>query len=267
MIELFDANIQSTVENIKTKEIPRRVVLEVGIGGSSSPFLNGQNIEDYKDAHLIRTDIFTGEESEEERKYKAEKFGGFAGSGNIVLARKFDKVLLDRSADVFKGDIEYINCEANKIPVDDNSVDEIFIANVFSAPGFRSQDKGKILREFRRVLKSGGELVFAETYTPQCALDNAYRDSDRKVFEKAINEYVAMLVAVSGLELKAVEFPKFSKVADTRREKGLSCEKFLSQYQYGKKFFGVDFLPSPARPDPDYKFIVVLSKKQSSAEE
>ena len=102
MIELFDANIQSTVENIKTKEIPRRVVLEVGIGGSSSPFLNGQNIEDYKDAHLIRTDIFTGEESEEERKYKAEKFGGFAGSGKSGMVNQPNHHIILKQVNLLK---------------------------------------------------------------------------------------------------------------------------------------------------------------------
>lgn len=244
----------------ETKEKPSKTVLEIGAGGSSSPYLNDANIEHYRNAHIIRADLWRGSESETQRKDLERKFGGFGGSGSLEQAKERDSKRIDSLEEPFKGKIEYMSCDAKNTPFGDETIDEIYMANVFSAPGFYRQDRNAILIELKRILKKGGELIFAETYTPQCALKGVDRGSDRKSFERALKKYVEELSSVSGLTVKTVEFPRYSKEADSKREQGKDCEEFLSRYPYGKRMFGNDFIPRPPAPYPDYKFIIVLTK-------
>ena len=243
------------------REKPRQVILEIGAGGSQSPYLNDDNIARYGDAHLIRTDLYSGSESDISRRNLEQKFGGFGASGSLKQAKEQDSKRIDGLKEQFRGKIDYMSCDAQKMPFGDEAINEVYMANVFSAPGFWQQDRNAILLELKRILKKGGELILAETYTPECALKGVDRDSGRWSFKKALDKYVSKLTSISGLTVKTVEFPKYSKEADKKREQGQDCEWFLSKYPYGKKMFGNKFIPYPTGLNPNYKFIIVLVKK------
>jgi len=260
-IEIFDSGAKREQRESKEKN-GGFISLEIGAGGSQSLFLNDENVKNYKEAHIIRTDLWVGNESEEERKEMERKYGGFGGSGNLLQAKEKDKKQIDKLGERFKGKIDYIKCDAEQLPLNNESVNEIYIANVFSAPGFgrQKENKEKIIKEAARVLKKGGEFIIAETYTPECALKGVDRDSNRKEFAEALNEFADEFTSY-GFKIKSIEFPKYSKQAYYEAKKGLSCDKFLSQYPYGRKIFGKNFIPFPPAPHPDYKFIIVLTRQ------
>lgn len=255
------------VRDVKVGEIkevierPRRVVLEIGAGGSGSPYLNDANIRHYSNAYLIRVDLRQGDEDEVQIRDLTERFGGAGESGSLLQAKERDRQRIGDLDGRFTGKIDYIKCDATHMPYEDETVDEIYMANVFSSPCFRTQNRAGILQEIKRVLRRDGILILVETYTPECALKSVYRDCSRKSFQNAINTYIRELIGSSGLLLETVEFPEYSASADQARDEGRNCDKFLSKYPYGKRMVGDDFIPRPPAPYPDYKFIIVLTKK------
>lgn len=260
-IEMFGSGAKREQLESKEKE-GEYICLEIGAGCSRSPLLNEENIENYEGAHIIRSELWVGNESREERNKMEIKYGGFGGSGNLLAAKENDKRQIDKLGNRFKGIIDYIKCGAEQLPLGNESVNEIYIANVFSAPGFwrQKENKEKIIKETARVLKKGGELIIAETYTPQIALEGIDRGSKRKHFEKALTIFANEFTSY-GYIIKTIEFPKYSERAYRERIKGLSDDKYLSHYPYGRKMFGKNFPPYPASPNPDYKFIIVLTKE------
>lgn len=260
-IEIFDSGAEKEQRESKEKE-KKFISLEIGAGGSRSPLLNEENIENYERAHIIRTELWAGNESEEERKEMEKKYGGFGGSGNLLQAKEKDKRQIDKLGEKFKGKIDYIKCGAEQLPLDNESVNEIYLANVFSAPGFwrQKENKEKIIKEAARVLKKGGEFIIAETYTPECALKGVDRSSNRKQFKKALTRFANEFTSY-GYTIKSIEFPEYSERAYHEQEKELPYDKYLSRYPYGRKMFDKNFIPSPPAPNPDYKFIIVLTKQ------
>jgi len=238
------------------------VSLEIGAGGSPSYWLYDGNNTRHKNLHVIRTDLWIGSETPEERQRLNNRYGGIGASGSLLRGKKMDERQMDVLKEVTNVKLDYVKCDAGHIPLGDASVNEVYLANVFGAPGFitkQENNKVNMLKEIRRVLKEGGEFIIAETYTPSIALKGVNRDSGRINFGKALREFVDDFTNY-GFKIKSVEFPRFSQEAYDRREKSLPIDDFLKKYPTGKKIFGEYFIPSPATPYPDYKFIIVLTK-------
>ena len=62
--------------------------------------------------------------------------------------------------------------DAKKMPFADSSIDEVVARNVFT---IATEQMEEILREIYRVLKNGGKLTIAETYTPDWLPKNFVR--------------------------------------------------------------------------------------------
>ncbi len=234
----------------------RFVSLEIGPGGSLSPWLSDKNIEAYKDAHIIRVDLNSGTESREERDRLNKEVDGFGGSGTLSRAKQRDDERLEALGGKFIGQIDYVVADARKLLMEDESVDEVYMANVVGAPGLGQSSREILLQEARRVLKRGGELIIAETYTPSVAL-RVSRESSRETFRTALSKFAASIVP-AGFEIKTIEFPEYSREAADADGKGEAYEKFLSRFPYGGRIRADDFVP--LAPD-DYKFVVVVTKQ------
>lgn len=243
----------------KEKE-PGFISLEIGAGGSLSPFLRPENIKRYKSAHLMRVDLFEGGHSDEELLELHQKYGGFGGSGSLLQAQELDQEKIQNAGENFKGQVEYLRCDAAQIPVPTEAVGEVYMANVFSAPGFKRQDNQKVISEVARVLRPHGELIIAETYTSECSLEGVDRDSSRRQFEQAITKFANQFLT-HGFKIKSIEFPKFSQQAYEEMERGSTCDSYLSKYPNGKMLFGTEFIPWPPAPYLNVKFLIVLEKE------
>jgi demethylmenaquinone methyltransferase/2-methoxy-6-polyprenyl-1,4-benzoquinol methylase len=104
------------------------------------------------------------------------KFSDLVGpEGKVVLADINDSMLKvgrDRLLDKgYSGNIEFVQCNAQYLPFEDNSFDVITMAF-----GLRNvTDKDMALREFNRVLKPGGRLLVLEfSHTKNPLLKKAY---------------------------------------------------------------------------------------------
>ncbi len=106
----------------------------------------------------------------------AMKFSDLVGpQGKVVLADINDSMLKvgrDRLLDKgYSDNIEFVQCNAQYLPFEDNSFDVITMAF-----GLRNvTDKDMALREFNRVLKPGGRLLVLEfSHTKNPLLKKAY---------------------------------------------------------------------------------------------
>lgn len=105
------------------------VVLELGVGtGANLPFYPVNQVE-----KLILTDI--------EKRF--------------IVQHKIEK---EKQNQVHKNKIVYMQADAQRIPIEDHSVDTVVATLIFcSVPNVEFG-----LREIKRVLKPGGQLIFIE---------------------------------------------------------------------------------------------------------
>ncbi len=86
--------------------------------------------------------------------------------------------------------IFFLRGSAEKLPFEDNFVDEIFIGNVIGYSRISLKVKDKILKEIERVLKENGLLIIKETLTPFNfdELINYFKEKDINFeLEKVVN--------------------------------------------------------------------------------
>jgi ubiquinone/menaquinone biosynthesis C-methylase UbiE len=76
---------------------------------------------------------------------------------------------IDRSKQDHETERNFVVGDANRLPLRENSIDEIWVENTFGDP-VASFGWGS-LENIARVLKPGGKLFVLETYTPDLALD------------------------------------------------------------------------------------------------
>ncbi len=225
-----------------------RTVLEIGCGRSVAPWLEERNLEEYREAHIVRTDI------------KKEK---------LKDAKESTEGRIEKLGDRFNGKVEYMAADATNLPFESNSLDEVYIANVLGDPDVSEVNaRDKIITEAARVLKENGELIIAEWATPEFAVGiGNTRLTNRETWKFFLDAFTGRLARL-GLEIKTVESPNYQPALDMRdkvpeeyKAIGKAKEEFLSNFPYGKKLISGLILP---RTPADHPFVAVLRKIRSS---
>ncbi len=170
---------------IKEREKFYPKILEIGVGEMFSACLRQVNVDEYKQAYIVRVDI--------SRNGEGRQLNGVAGGLN--KARWRDKLFGSKK---FEGKIDYAQCDAaGALPFKDGQFDSVFITNVFSEPFFAYESESRatvelVLREAARVMTDDGEIIITETYSPWVGPS----------FDK-----LTAIGARLGLEVKACERP------------------------------------------------------------
>ncbi|MFH1713286.1 MAG: methyltransferase domain-containing protein [Candidatus Jacksonbacteria bacterium] len=88
---------------------------------------------------------------------------------------------LDLSSEYIKGRVQIVQGLGEHLPIKENTVDQVFIRNLFTDPSFydvfpltlKNENKyikeriKPIIKELRRIVKKGGKVIIAEVYTPR----------------------------------------------------------------------------------------------------
>ncbi len=233
-----------TADNLKQEKKERysRTVLEIGSGSLKTPWLEDRNLNDYATAHIICTDI----------QHKTIK----------DAAKETDKKLKELG-NKFIGKFDYMAADGKHLPFDENSMDEIYLANVLGDP--KTAEKQKIISEATRVLAINGDLIIVEWATPEYAIGVRSSDIHKEtVWKNALGSFVDQLKKM-GLKVKTIESPDYRSDLSMRgvmepeklKEIFNKREEYLSNFPYTKKFIGGLGIPEVAEAHP---FILVLKK-------
>jgi ubiquinone/menaquinone biosynthesis C-methylase UbiE len=84
---------------------------------------------------------------------------------NIHPFAKSGVKIYQKLSDDLKQDVKFIGSDANDIPLKDSCAFEVRMYNVMSDPDVHN--KMRFLLEARRILRQGGCLSLAETYSPE----------------------------------------------------------------------------------------------------
>lgn len=123
----------STIETRNRQ--PKRVFVEVGCGKIPAPALGTKEISD--DQIYIGIDL---------------------DKNNVDMA---PYSLLDQKIE--KGNIHFIQADGQKLPIPNNSIDEIYFGDVLSS-GFSVTDdvRKRLIQEAHRVLRKNGDIIIKE---------------------------------------------------------------------------------------------------------
>ena len=129
-----------------------------------------------------------------------------AGGKGKVTALDYSKGMIKKAKEKFGKMFEYVCSSAEDMPLDDDYFDRIICFNTF--PHF--PDKLKVLREFIRILRPGGELIIAHG-----AAREAINEHHKKIGGPVKNDHMpdnrdmSMLLRKSGFKtLKIVDKKK-----------------------------------------------------------
>ncbi len=198
-------------------------LLEIGCGTDigTTPWLSDANISQYSDADITLSDLKDPERMEK-----------------ILEASR------EHLKDKFTGTMRYLEMNAARLKLPDNSMDEIFMANLLGYT--TTQPIDQIIKECARVLRIDGELVIVETLTPNAVLINAIKHPLGKHIDAqempSLLEKFAKKFTPLGLEVKTIEVP-------------YSMDTNYTGSEYTQKF-AVDLRRS------ENTFVLVLRKKQ-----
>ena len=120
------------------ERVPKRVFVEVGTNIIPVPFIGGKSFEH---------DTYIGVDVKEENARKARE--------------NSDHRFASETKNIF-----FLNADAKKLPLADDSVDELYMGNLIGDPGVTQKEKEIFFKEASRVLKNEGRLVVKETNTP-----------------------------------------------------------------------------------------------------
>ena len=242
--ELRKSGEKSVEPNKESQEEKRysSTVLEIGCGSMAAPWLQDNNLAQYANAHIILTDI----------KHKAVK--GESGDAEKRVRDLGDK---------FTGKVDGLVSDAKRLPFESDTMNEVYIANVFGEPGVA--EKQKIMEEGSRVLAENGELIVVEWVTPDVALGLS---SSQIYSEQAWKDAFASFgdqFKKFGLEIKTIEWVKYDSAlstmsvvdAETAVTVHEAVQKRLEQLPYAKKFIGGLIIPQFPN---QHKFIIVFKK-------
>jgi ubiquinone/menaquinone biosynthesis C-methylase UbiE len=106
----------------------------------------------------------------------------------------------------FPFDVEYLQASAEKIPLDDGSADSIVVTYALcSVP-----ETIEALKDMRRVLKPGGELIFCEHGAAPAQNVRRWQDRLTPIWQKAaggcrLNLQIPALIEQGGFKIKALD--------------------------------------------------------------
>jgi ubiquinone/menaquinone biosynthesis C-methylase UbiE len=99
-----------------------------------------------------------------------EKLGELKGKVYIGIDINLNKLLINRNffklLEVKAKKILHIVATAEKLPIENDSCDQVFLANFLGDPKISPTIKEKVLLEIIRILKPDGLLNIIEIYTP-----------------------------------------------------------------------------------------------------
>ena len=105
-----------------------------------------------------------------------------------------------------KFDVEFLQASAEKIPLEDGIADSIVVTyTLCTVP-----DIMNALREMRRVLKPGGELIFCEHGAAQKEKVRAWQDRLNPIWKKVtggcnLNRQIPALIERGGFKIRAID--------------------------------------------------------------
>ncbi|MBI3627464.1 MAG: class I SAM-dependent methyltransferase [Candidatus Sungbacteria bacterium] len=108
----------------------------------------------------------------------------------VDKSRKYARQNQELAKDDFpeNENIHFLQADAKKLPVRNESVDEVFLGNLLGSSNISEEEKNKFLQEAKRILKTGGKVIVKETNTP--ALPQDFVDMARRngfILEKAVS--------------------------------------------------------------------------------
>lgn len=139
-----------------------------------------------------------------------ELYIGIEPSPKVFEAKKFSEIVGGK-----KENINFIQAVGEHLPIKDNSVDELYVGNVFCDPDITCHPSW-LVPEFFRVLITNGKLIIVGTNTPS--------EFDSKEVNELITENGFLIDKVihptdEAWEREIKQFDRFSTVKDHHQDK------------------------------------------------
>lgn len=142
-------NLDRFLKNIKEKEKEKyyRIFVEIGPGSLAIPVnKKGRFFED--------NEIYIGIDKDMQGLIDSKLLSHY-------LKKKLEKLGKYKNKNIF-----FLNGLAEKLPFENNFVDEIFLGNIVGCPKISLKALERILKETERVLKENGILIIKENISP-----------------------------------------------------------------------------------------------------
>lgn len=196
-------------DNTETEnKLAKKVIIELGPGMIPLPGSMHPDVVDYYCAqHKKEHPIILGQN---------EIYIGIEPSCDAIQE---SKVSIDSVSEYIRGKVQLIQGYGERLPIKSNSVERVFIRNLFTDPSFLYYNRASvdnkrlyvkekiapIIKELKRVVKKDGIVIIAETYTAEICepeyiieffIENGFilskhikaRQSDDNDFAKALKD-------------------------------------------------------------------------------